>query len=100
MAERIPVTRTAAVTIEVDGVALAAHPGETVATALLAAGRAAIRASARRGAPRGVFCNMGVCYECLVYLEGRAVRACMTPVRAGMRLTTWGPEAAAAREEA
>jgi predicted molibdopterin-dependent oxidoreductase YjgC len=95
MAERIPVTRGGALTLLLDGAPIQAYPGETVATALAAAGLAAIRRSARRGAPRGVFCAMGICYECLIYLDGRAVRACMTPVCEGMRLTTWAPLAAA-----
>ena len=87
------VDRGPAVSFTVDGVRLRAHVGETVATAMLAAGSARIRRSARRGEPRGVFCGMGVCFECLVRLDGRAVRACMTLVEEGMELRTWQPEA-------
>ena len=86
------VSRGAELHFEFDGERIAAHEGETVAMALYAAGQTTIRRSARLGSPRGVFCNMGICYECLVYLEGRAVRACMTPVADGMRLRTWGPQ--------
>ena len=39
------------------------------------------------GAPRGVFCGMGVCFDCLVTVDDRSgVRACVTPVRDGMRV--------------
>jgi predicted molibdopterin-dependent oxidoreductase YjgC len=82
------VRRPAPVTIEVDGEALAAYPGESLAAALLAAGRRAFRTTAG-GEPRGPFCNMGVCFDCLVEVDGEAnVRACMTPVREGMRVGT------------
>jgi D-hydroxyproline dehydrogenase subunit gamma len=89
------VERGRELTIEIDGEPVPAHAGETVAMALFAAGRRMIRRSAKLGAPRGVFCNMGICYECLVYLgagDGPAVRACMLLVVDGMKLATWAPE--------
>lgn len=43
-----------------------------------------------KGHPRGLHCGMGVCFECTVTVDGRAVRACLTPVRAGMKVTTGG----------
>ncbi len=67
------------------------YEGETVAVALAAAGRVAIRRSARLGMPRGIYCNMGACYDCLVFHQDRAIRSCMLPVRDGMELQTWGP---------
>ena len=61
--------------------------GETVAAALTAAGITALRHT-RNGDPRGVFCGMGVCFECLVTVDGRpGQRACMTPLRDGMQVT-------------
>ncbi len=60
-----------------------AYEGESIAAALWAAGVRATRRSTVIGAPRGVYCNMGVCYECLVRIEGREVRACMAAVRDG-----------------
>ena len=61
--------------------------GETLAAALTAAGIAALRTS-RSGDGRGIFCGMGVCYECLVTVDGRrAQRACMTRVRDGMEVS-------------
>jgi predicted molibdopterin-dependent oxidoreductase YjgC len=70
--------------IEVDGQPVPARPGETVAAALLAAGRRIFRHTAS-GAPRGLFCGMGVCFDCLVTIDGlRDQRACMTLARPGM----------------
>jgi succinate dehydrogenase/fumarate reductase-like Fe-S protein len=56
-----------------------------VAAALFAAGVQACRDTAVSGAARGPFCMMGVCYDCLVRIDGRPnQQACMTPVRDGM----------------
>jgi predicted molibdopterin-dependent oxidoreductase YjgC len=82
------VTRGPAVTITVDGRPIAAFPGESVATALLAAGIRQLRRSAVLGAPRGPFCLMGVCQDCLVTVDGRAVLGCQVAVVAGMRIAT------------
>jgi D-hydroxyproline dehydrogenase subunit gamma len=85
-------TSSATVVVSVDGEPVQAHPGETVATALLAIGRQTFRHTDHLHAPRGLFCGMGVCFDCLVTVDGQAnVRACMTPVRAGMTIETGGP---------
>ena len=74
--------------LSVDGTALRAPAGQSLAAALLAAGRTALRSSPS-GTPRGVYCGIGVCQECRVHIEGQGVvRACVTPVAAGMRVTT------------
>jgi D-hydroxyproline dehydrogenase subunit gamma len=76
-------------TFTVDGEAIEAYPGETVATALLAAGRRTARRTAHRGAPRGVFCAIGVCHDCRMVVDGEAnVRTCLVPARAGMVVQT------------
>lgn len=81
--------RGAAVTIIVDGVPIPAYRGESIAAALLASGRRALRVTPKLGAPRGLFCGMGVCFECMVKVGGGpSVRACMTPVDADMRIDT------------
>lgn len=80
------------VEIVVDGTPVAACPGESLAAALFVAGRRALRRSPRLGRPRGAFCMMGICQECLVRADGRLVPACQTPVRAGMRIETGGAE--------
>ena len=65
--------------------------GETVAAVLLAAGYRKFRNSDKEGAHRGIFCGMGVCYDCLVTVDGVPnVRACVTQVRNGMRIETGG----------
>ena len=51
-----------------------AYEGETIAAALLAAGVRQFRQTSGRGAQRGMFCNMGVCYDCLVEIDGRLNR--------------------------
>lgn len=53
-------------------------PGQTVGAALVAGGTTAWRTSRRSGRPRGLFCGIGVCYDCLVTIEGRPnQRACL-----------------------
>ena len=75
------------VTLEVDGVAVTAAPGDTVAAAMLAAGIPAFGTAPADGAPRGPYCLMGVCFGCLVRIDGEPDRrACMEPVRDGMRI--------------
>jgi predicted molibdopterin-dependent oxidoreductase YjgC len=74
----------------VDGEALEAPAGQSIAAALLASGRAALRPSPS-GQPRGLYCGIGVCQECRVRADGRVVRACVTPVTAGMRVVTDPP---------
>jgi D-hydroxyproline dehydrogenase subunit gamma len=72
-----------------DGEPVHAYAGETIAAALLADGRRVLRRTSRTGAPRGLFCAMGVCFECLMTVDGIAgVRTCMTPVREGGTVST------------
>jgi predicted molibdopterin-dependent oxidoreductase YjgC len=72
------------VTVSLDGRPVVAHVGETVATVLLAEGVVATRTTTG-GAPRGVFCGMGVCFDCLAVIDGVPnTRTCMTWVRDGM----------------
>jgi predicted molibdopterin-dependent oxidoreductase YjgC len=83
--------RGQAVTITVDGAPLKAYRGETIAGALLANGRRAWRRT-ENGQPRGLFCGMGICFDCLVAVDGVPnVRACITPVVDGMVVETEGP---------
>lgn len=74
-------------TIWFDGYALPARAGDSVAVALLAAGITTTRATTVSGAPRGPYCMMGACFDCLAEVEGRAnVQTCMTTVRDGMHI--------------
>lgn len=83
--------RGAAVTIRVDGRPVQAFLGETVAGALLASGQRAWRHSIQ-GEPRGLFCGMGICFDCAVTVNGVPhTRACLTPVSDGLEITTGEP---------
>ncbi len=101
-----PVARGGSITLWVDGQPVVAYAGETLAAALLAAGRRALYRPAGYGEPirpHGVYCGMGVCFECLVWVEqprraetdapaqdgaGAWLRACVTPAEDGMRVRT------------
>ncbi len=84
-----PRLRGAALTLCVNGRTVEAHAGESVAAVLLAEGLVTLRRSARLAEGRGLFCGMGVCFECVVTVNGCSnVRACMTPVEGGMRVET------------
>ncbi|HLQ37415.1 MAG TPA: (2Fe-2S)-binding protein [Planctomycetota bacterium] len=72
------------VTFTFAGRAVQAHAGETVAMALWAERQQTLRRSSRDGEPRGLLCNMGICFECLVRVDGALVRACLVPVQAGL----------------
>lgn len=74
---------SAQVTIRINGEAFAAEPGTSLAS-LIHSARGAFRRSPRLAEPRGLFCGMGVCFECLVTIDGQPARACITPVRDGM----------------
>ena len=80
-----PVGRT--ITFRFDGSSVPALEGETIAAALSAAGIVAYRRTAT-GAPRGLHCGMGACFDCVVTVDGRiGQRACMTKVADGMTVT-------------
>lgn len=89
MAQRVSsVDRRPGISIEVDGVQVSAHEGETLASVLLLSGIDRFHTT-RAQRPRAPFCNMGTCFECLVQVDSTGwVRACMTPVRENMRVTT------------
>jgi hypothetical protein len=76
------VPRTLSFTL--DGEPMQCLDGQTIAGALLAGGRTAWRTTSREGAPRGVFCGIGVCFDCIVTVgSARDVRACLRRVREG-----------------
>jgi len=78
-----------ALTVAIDGIEVPAREGDSVAAAMLAAGHVVARTTAASGAPRAPFCLMGVCFECLVTIDGIGNwQACMTEVRPGMRIET------------
>jgi D-hydroxyproline dehydrogenase subunit gamma len=71
---------------QVDGRSVPAFAGESVAAALMAAGRHALRVTAG-GESRGYWCGMGVCWDCMMWLEDvGGVRTCQLAAAPGMRL--------------
>jgi predicted molibdopterin-dependent oxidoreductase YjgC len=75
------------VEISVDGQRVLAREGDTVSAALLASGLDVRRTTAVSGAPRLPYCMMGVCFDCLVMIDGIGNRqGCLVPVSAGMKI--------------
>ena len=87
MFQRLPDVASGTVTITVDGAPVRAAAGDTVAAALLAAGFDHCRTTPVSGAPRAPYCMMGVCFDCLVTIDGVGNRqGCLVRVREGMKV--------------
>lgn len=79
----------ATLTIYLDGRALPARAGETIAACLLRAGITHFRTTPVSGARRLPFCMIGHCFDCLIEIDGIGSRqACLSQVETGMRLRT------------
>ncbi len=75
------------VDIEVDGTTVEVATGRTLAIALLEAGYPATRRN-HREEPCAPYCLMGVCFDCLVHIDGQSnVQACLVRTEAGMRVS-------------
>lgn len=74
----------ARVPVRVDGRVLDLPEGANLAAALLVAGVGTFRETPVSGAPRGPFCMMGACFDCLVEIDGVDRQACMVEVTAGL----------------
>jgi len=86
------IERKAPIRLRVNGRSVAAIPGETVLAALTAAGFRVLKKSNVRGEERGPFCGMGVCYECLVTIDGMPKqRSCMVEVADDMEIVIHEP---------
>jgi len=70
--------------IQVNGDQTIAYAGETVATALLSIDVNKLRTSPKSADPRGPFCFMGSCQECLIQIDGKPRLACQTLVTEGL----------------
>lgn len=85
---RHPIPRGNPITLRLNGRPVTAFEGETIAAVLLAEQQRVFRRTAG-GQPRGLFCGMGICYDCLVTVNRTATRrACTTPVADGMVIDT------------
>jgi predicted molibdopterin-dependent oxidoreductase YjgC len=75
------------VTVTIEGKPITVPAGETVAAAVLVSGFGHTRTTPVSHAPRAPFCLMGVCYECLMVINGQAnQRACRRAVEEGMTI--------------
>jgi predicted molibdopterin-dependent oxidoreductase YjgC len=73
--------------LQVEGRPIQAREGESLAAALLVAGVVPFRSTPVSGAPRAPLCMMGVCFECLVHVDGQQnVQSCAVEVREGMEV--------------
>ena len=86
-AQRLDGDRGSRTHFNFDGKPIEAFEGESIAAALLVHGMRAIRFTDRRGEPRGLFCNMGICFDCLVEVNGQPnQRACQYQVSEGLEV--------------
>ena len=93
--------RGPSIAISVDGRPVTCRDGETIAAALIGAGETAWRSTRRTGARRGLFCGIGVCFDCLVMVNGDGpVRACLVAAQPGDRIATGSVERAASESRA
>ncbi|QQK77731.1 (2Fe-2S)-binding protein [Salicibibacter cibarius] len=77
------------ITFSFNGETLSAHKGDTIATALLANQIRTLRYHEESGSPRGIYCNIGHCFECRVTVNDYpGVRACLTLIEEDMVITS------------
>ncbi len=87
MFKTLPDACAATVTVIINGAPFQAPQGCTAAAALLLAGATPTRTTPVSGAPRAPYCMMGVCFECLVEIDGVPnQQGCLVPVADGMRI--------------
>lgn len=80
-------------TFTFDGREIPLGPGQSVGAALMSAGIRSWRTTRKNGRPRGLFCGIGICYDCLITIDGVPnQRACLTPAEPGMQVSG-GPRA-------
>lgn len=87
MFRRLPDPEGRPVAFTIDGRPASARAGDTVSGALLTAGVDVCRTTPVSGAPRAPYCIMGVCFECLVTIDGTGNRqGCRVAIAEGMRV--------------
>lgn len=76
-------------TFTFDGGAIPVQPGQSVGAALVGAGIRSWRTTRKNGRPRGLFCGIGICYDCLITIDGVPNQcACLTPAKPGMQVAS------------
>ena len=81
------VSRGRPVRFQVGDQSIQSYEGETVAAALWACGIRHLRASPVTASPRGMFCYMGLCQECVILVDGKRETSCSFPVSEGLHVT-------------
>lgn len=77
------------ITLQIDGRQVKAFEGETILGVMMAEGQRILRHTSKTNRPRSMFCGIGVCYDCLVTVDGRPnTRACHTMAAGGMVVET------------
>ncbi len=77
------------ITFTFDGKPIEGYEGEPIATALKAAGVMIHRYTAKKHLPRGIFCAIGRCTDCVMVVNGKPnIRTCVTPLKEGMNVQT------------
>lgn len=86
------------INLTIDGAPLTATAGQSVGAALIDAGIRSWRTTRHGGRPRGLFCGIGICFDCLLTIDGRPnQRACLVTARDGMTLENGGMRGVAER---
>lgn len=79
----------ALVTFTLDGNEMQGYEGEPIAAALRAAGILKHRETSKQHKPRGIFCAIGRCTDCVMVVDGVPnTRTCITPLKEGMKVQT------------
>jgi predicted molibdopterin-dependent oxidoreductase YjgC len=75
--------------MDFDGAPLPYEPGQSIGAALINAGITSWRTTRKKGKTRGLFCGIGVCYDCLLTVDGQLnQRACVVPAASGAKIET------------
>lgn len=87
--ERLPTNNTEWITVYIEGHPVKVRQGDSAAAAVLVAGLQPSRTTVLSGSGRAPYCMMGVCFECLLKIDGvENVQGCMTPVHEGMQIVS------------
>lgn len=77
------------VTVFIDGKQYEAYEGEMIAATLMANGIMVHRHTSKSNEPRGIYCGIGQCTDCVMTVDGKPnVRTCITPVKDNMKIET------------
>lgn len=84
-----PLQERREVTFYFDGKEMKGYEGEPIAAALREQGVTTHRYTAKEHKPRGIFCAIGRCTDCVMIVDGKPnIRTCVTPLKAGMQVET------------